>query len=621
MANDNIRLHITADVDDKTGNSIKTIKGNLKEIPAEVTTKIKADGKQAKKEVDDVNKKLEQLNGKNKEIKVTATGTQALNTINSIKKSLSELPKNVSTKIDINAKEAKSQLDSLKKTLNSISKDISTTVKLNHKQADTSIESYKKKLKDITAPIETNTKVRLDTRSALASLNNLNAKLKELKDSDLKLKFSVEGAAAIKALSNGIQSFNKSADAANKKLDKLKNISETLGKIEKNVGINVSINGADETSNKLKEIYGLLKGIREYSNVKINANANVNGGSPRVQAQPQGSNRSGSNLGSYESQLRGIVAKAEQAHMRGDAQELAKLRQEYVLTTQEMLNFQRQFGNGDYNNAIKKLTPIVQTLQRLGIIARDDLGPIRELNNMQFNWDAQMKASTPRTYKQMAQTEKELAEYARQNGNLAESDNHLRNAARLEAEARSINTALEVQRTLQGNIEQTLKEQIKSLEKIAAEQRMQGDTRNLAYTEDRLRQLKQEEQLAKARQNPDAYKGLMQEANVYKEQLANPTLTPEARRQLYTQIINTVSNATRQGLRDGMIDNRQAASNYQKLMPYARELGVENNLQNEITRLGGATNNAGGQQANNARNEYNDLKRQAVQAIEDINRA
>ena len=621
LANDNIRLHITADVDDKTGNAIKNIKGNLKEIPAEVTTKIKADGKQAKKEVDDVNKKLEQLNGKNKEIKVTATGTQALNTINSIKKSLSELPKNVNTKIDINAKEAKSQLDSLKKTLNSISKDISTTVKLNHKQADTSIESYKKKLKDITAPIETNTKVRLDTRSALASLNNLNAKLKELKDSDLKLKFSVEGAAAIKALSNGIQSFNKSADAANKKLDKLKNISEILGKIEKNVGINVSINGADETSKKLKEIYGLLKGIREYSNVKINANANVNGGSPRVQAQPQGSNRSGSNLGSYASQLRGIVAKAEQAHMRGDAQELAKLRQEYVLTTQEMLNFQRQFGNGDYNNAIKKLTPIVQTLQRLGIIARDDLGPIRELNNMQFNWDAQMKASTPRTYKQMAQTEKELAEYARQNGNLAESDNHLRNAARLEAEARSINTALEVQRTLQGNIEQTLKEQIKSLEKIAAEQRMQGDNRNLAYTEARLRQLKQEEQLAKARQNPDAYKGLMQEANVYKEQLANPTLTPEARRQLYTQIINTVSNATRQGLRDGMIDNRQAASNYQKLMPYARELGVENNLQNEITRLGGATNNAGGQQANNARNEYNDLKRQAVQAIEDINRA
>ena len=621
LANDNIRLHITADVDDKTGNAIKNIKGNLKEIPAEVTTKIKADGKQAKKEVDDVNKKLEQLNGKNKEIKVTAAGTQALNTINSIKKSLSELPKNVSTKIDINAKEAKSQLDSLKKTLNSISKDISTTVKLNHKQADTSIESYKKKLKDITAPIETNTKVRLDTRSALASLNNLNAKLKELKDSDLKLKFSVEGAATIKALSNGIQSFNKSADAANKKLDKLKNISEILGKIEKNVGINVSINGADETSNKLKEIYGLLKGIRKYSNVKINANANVSGGSPRVQAQPQGSNRSGSNLGSYESQLRGIVAKAEQAHMRGDAQELAKLRQEYVLTTQEMLNFQRQFGNGDYNNAIKKLTPIVQTLQRLGIIARDDLGPIRELSNMQFNWDAQIKASTPRTYKQMAQTEKELAEYARQNGNLAESDNHLRNAARLEAEARSINTALEVQRTLQGNIEQTLKEQIKSLEKIAAEQRMQGDTRNLAYTEARLRQLKQEEQLAKARQNPDAYKGLMQEANVYKEQLANPTLTPEARRQLYTQIINTVSNATRQGLRDGMIDNRQAASNYQKLMPYARELGVENNLQNEITRLGGATNNVGGQQANNARNEYNDLKRQAVQAIEDINRA
>ena len=621
LANDNIRLHITADVDDKTGNAIKNIKGNLKEIPAEVTTKIKADGKQAKKEVDDVNKKLEQLNGKNKEIKVTATGTQALNTINSIKKSLSELPKNVNTKIDINAKEAKSQLDSLKKTLNSISKDISTTVKLNHKQADTSIESYKKKLKDITAPIETNTKVRLDTRSALASLNNLNAKLKELKDSDLKLKFSVEGAAAIKALSNGIQSFNKSADAANKKLDKLKNISEILGKIEKNVGINVSINGADETSKKLKEIYGLLKGIREYSNVKINANANVNGGSPRVPAQPQGSNRSGSNLGSYESQLRGIVAKAEQAHMRGDAQELAKLRQEYVLTTQEMLNFQRQFGNGDYNNAIKKLTPIVQTLQRLGIIARDDLGPIRELSNMQFNWDAQIKASTPRTYKQMAQTEKELAEYARQNGNLAESDNHLRNAARLEAEARSINTALEVQRTLQGNIEQTLKEQIKSLEKIAAEQRMQGDNRNLAYTEARLRQLKQEEQLAKARQNPDAYKGLMQEANVYKEQLANPTLTPEARRQLYTQIINTVSNATRQGLRDGMIDNRQAASNYQKLTPYARELGVENNLQNEITRLGGATNNVGGQQASNARNEYNDLKRQAVQAIEDINRA
>ena len=621
LANDNIRLHITADVDDKTGKSIKDIKGNLKEIPAEVTTKIKADGKQAKKEVDDVNKKLEQLNGKNKEIKVTATGTQALNTINSVKKSLSELPKNVSTKIDINAKEAKSQLDSLKKTLNSISKDISTTVKLNHKQADTSIEAYKKKLKDITAPIETNTKVRLDTRSALASLNNLNAKLKELKDSDLKLKFSVEGAAAIKALSNGIQSFNKSADAANKKLDKLKNISEILGKIEKNVGINVSINGADETSSRLKEIYGLLKGIRKYSNVKINANANVNGGSPRVPAQPQGSNRSGSNLGSYESQLRGIVAKAEQAHMRGDAQELAKLRQEYVLTTQEMLNFQRQFGNGDYNNAIKKLTPIVQTLQRLGIIARDDLGPIRELNNMQFNWDAQMKASTPRTYKQMAQTEKELAEYARQNGKLAESDNHLRNAARLEAEARSINAALEVQRTLQGNIEQTLKEQIKSLEKIAAEQRMQGDTRNLAYTEARLRQLKQEEQLAKARQNPDAYKGLMQEANVYKEQLANPTLTPEARRQLYTQIINTVSNATRQGLRDGMIDNRQAASNYQKLMPYARELGVENNLQNEITRLGGATNNVGGQQANNARNEYNDLKRQAVQAIEDINRA
>lgn len=621
MANDNIRLHITADVDDKTGNSIKTIRGNLKEIPAEVTTKINADGKQAKKEVDDVNKKLEQLNGKNKEIKVTATGTQALNTINSIKKSLSGLPKNVSTKIDINAKEAKSQLDSLKKTLNSISKDISTTVKLNHKQADTSIESYKKKLKDITAPIETNTKVRLDTRSALASLNNLNAKLKELKDSDLKLKFSVEGAAAIKALSNGIQSFNKSADAANRKLDKLKNISEILGKIEKNVGINVSINGADEASNKLKEIYGLLKGIREYSNVKINANANVNGGSPRVPSQSQGNNRSGSNLGSYESQLRGIVAKAEQAHMRGDAQELAKLRQEYVLTTQEMLNFQRQFGNGDYNNAIKKLTPIVQTLQRLGIIARDDLGPIRELSNMQFNWDAQMKASTPRTYKQMAQTEKELAEYARQNGNLAESDNHLRNAARLEAEARSINTALEVQRTLQGNIEQTLKEQIKSLEKIAAEQRMQGDTRNLAYTEARLRQLKQEEQLAKARQNPDAYKGLMQEANVYKEQLANPTLTPEARRQLYTQIINTVSNATRQGLRDGMIDNRQAASNYQKLMPYARELGVENNLQNEITRLGGATNNVGGQQASNARNEYNDLKRQAVQAIEDINRA
>ena len=621
LANDNIRLHITADVDDKTGNAIKNIKGNLKEIPAEVTTKIKADGKQAKKEVDDVNKKLEQLNGKNKEIKVTATGTQALNTINSIKKSLSELPKNVSTKIDINAKEAKSQLDSLKKTLNSISKDISTTVKLNHKQADTSIESYKKKLKDITAPIETNTKVRLDTRSALASLNNLNAKLKELKDSDLKLKFSVEGASAIKALSNGIQSFNKSADAANKKLDKLKNISEILGKIEKNVGINVSINGADETSKKLKEIYGLLKGIREYSNVKINANANVNGGSPRVQAQQQDSNRSGSNLGSYASQLRGIVAKAEQAHMRGDAQELAKLRQEYVLTTQEMLNFQRQFGNGDYNNAIKKLTPIVQTLQRLGIIARDDLGPIRELNNMQFNWDAQMKASTPRTYKQMAQTEKELAEYARQNGNLAESDNHLRNAARLEAEARSINTALEVQRTLQGNIEQTLKEQIKSLEKIAAEQRMQGDTRNLAYTEARLRQLKQEEQLAKARQNPDAYKGLMQEANVYKEQLANSTLTPEARRQLYTQIINTVSNATRQGLRDGMIDNRQAAKNYQKLMPYARELGVENNLQNEITRLGGTTNNVGGQQANNARNEYNDLKRQAVQAIEDINRA
>ena len=621
LANDNIRLHITADVDDKTGNAIKNIKGNLKEIPAEVTTKIKADGKQAKKEVDDVNKKLEQLNGKNKEIKVTATGTQALNTINSIKKSLSELPKNVSTKIDINAKEAKSQLDSLKKTLNSISKDISTTVKLNHKQADISIEAYKKKLKDITAPIETNTKVRLDTRSALASLNNLNAKLKELKDSDLKLKFSVEGAAAIKALSNGIQSFNKSADAANKKLDKLKNISEILGKIEKNVGINVSINGADETSNRLKEIYGLLKGIRKYSNVKINANANVGGGSPRVQAQPQGSNRSDSNLGSYASQLRGIVAKAEQAHMRGDAQELARLRQEYVLTTQEMLNFQRQFGNGDYNNAIKKLTPIVQTLQRLGIIARDDLGPIKELNNMQFNWDAQMKASTPRTYKQMAQTEKELAEYARQNGNLAESDNHLRNAARLEAEARSINTALEVQRTLQGNIEQTLKEQIKSLEKIAAEQRMQGDTRNLAYTEARLRQLKQEEQLAKARQNPDAYKGLMQEANVYKEQLANQTLTPEARRQLYTQIINTVSNATRQGLRDGMIDNRQAAKNYQKLMPYARELGVENNLQNEITRLGGTTNNAGGQQANNARNEYNDLKRQAVQAIEDINRA
>lgn len=621
LANDNIRLHITADVDDKTGNAIKNIKGNLKEIPAEVTTKIKADGKQAKKEVDDVNKKLEQLNGKNKEIKVTATGTQALNTINSIKKSLSELPKNVSTKIDINAKEAKSQLDSLKKTLNNISKDISTTVKLNHKQADTSIEAYKKKLKDITAPIETNTKVRLDTRSALASLNNLNAKLKELKDSDLKLKFSVEGAAAIKALSNGIQSFNKSADAANKKLDKLKNISEILGKIEKNVNINVSINGADETSNKLKEIYGLLKGIREYSSVKINANANVNGGSPRVQAQPQGSNRSGSNLGSYASQLKGIVAKAEQAHMRGDAQELAKLRQEYVLTTQEMLNFQRQFGNGDYNNAIKKLTPIVQTLQRLGIIARDDLGPIKELSNMQFNWDAQIKASTPRTYKQMAQTEKELAEYARQNGNLAESDNHLKNAARLEAEARSINTALEVQRTLQGNIEQTLKEQIKSLEKIAAEQRMQGDTRNLAYTEARLRQLKQEEQLAKARQNPDAYKGLMQEANVYKEQLANPTLTPEARRQLYTQIINTVSNATRQGLRDGMIDNRQAAKNYQKLMPYARELGVDNNLQNEITRLGGTTNNVGGQQANNARNEYNDLKRQAVQAIEDINRA
>lgn len=621
LADNNIKLHITADVDDKTGKSIKDIKGNLKEIPAEVTTKIKADGKQAKKEVDDVNKKLEQLNGKNKEIKVTATGTQALNTINSIKKSLSELPKNVSTKIDINAREAKSQLDSLKKTLNSISKDISTTVKLNHKQADTSIEAYKKKLKDITAPIETNTKVRLDTRSALASLNNLNAKLKELKDSDLKLKFSVEGAAAIKSLSNGIQSFNKSADAANKKLDKLKNISEILGKIEKNVNINVSINGADETSNKLKEIYGLLKGIREYSNVKINANANVNGGSHRVQAQPQGSNRSGSNLGSYESQLRGIVAKAEQAHMRGDAQELAKLRQEYVLTTQEMLNFQRQFGNGDYNSAIKKLTPIVQTLQRLGIIARDDLGPIRELSNMQFNWDAQIKASTPRTYKQMAQTEKELAEYARQNGNLAESDTHLRNAARLEAEARSINTALEVQRTLQGNIEQTLKEQIKSLEKIAAEQRMQGDTRNLAYTEARLRQLKQEEQLAKARQNPDAYKGLMQEANVYKEQLANPTLTPEARRQLYTQIINTVSNATRQGLRDGMIDNRQAASNYQKLMPYARELGVENNLQNEITHLGGAANNVGGQQANNARNEYNDLKRQAVQAIEDINRA
>ena len=622
LANDNIRLHITADVDDKTGNAIKNIKGNLKEIPAEVTTKIKADGKQAKKEVDDVNKKLEQLNGKNKEIKVTATGTQALNTINSIKKSLSELPKSVSTKIDINAKDAKSQLDSLKKTLNSISKDISTTVKLNHKQADTSIESYKKKLKDITAPIETNTKVRLDTRSALASLNNLNAKLKELKDSDLKLKFSVEGAAAIKALSSGIQSFNKSADAVNKKLDKLKNISEILGKIEKNVGINVSINGADETSNRLKEIYGLLKGIRKYSNVKINANANASGGSPRVQAQPQGSNGNGdSSLGSYASQLKGIVAKAEQAHMRGDAQELAKLRQEYVLTTQEMLNFQRQFGNGDYNNAIKKLTPIVQTLQRLGIIARDDLGPIRELNNMQFNWDAQMKASTPRTYKQMAQTEKELAEYARQNGNLAESDNHLRNAARLEAEARSINTALEVQRTLQGNIEQTLKEQIKSLEKIAAEQRMQGDTRNLAYTEDRLRQLKQEEQLAKARQNPDTYKGLMQEANVYKEQLANQTLTPEARRQLYTQIINTVSNATRQGLRDGMIDNRQAAKNYQKLMPYARELGVENNLQNEITRLGGTTNNAGGQQANNARNEYNDLKRQAVQAIEDINRA
>lgn len=621
LANDNIRLHITADVDDKTGNAIKNIKGNLKEIPAEVATKIKADGKQAKKEVDDVNKKLEQLNGKNKEIKVTATGTQALNTINSIKKSLSELPKNVSTKIDINAKEAKSQLDSLKKTLNSISKDISTTVKLNHKQADTSIESYKKKLKDITAPIETNTKVRLDTRSALASLNNLNAKLRELKDSDLKLKFSVEGAAAIKALSNGIQSFNKSADAANKKLDKLKNISEILGKIDKNVDINVSINGADETSNKLKEIYGLLKGIREYSSVKINANANVSGGSPRVQAQPQGSNGNGSNLGSYESQLRGIVAKAEQAHMRGDAQELAKLRQEYVLTTQEMLNFQRQFGNGDYNNAIKKLTPIVQTLQRLGIIARDDLGPIRELSNMQFNWDAQIKASTPRTYKQMAQTEKELAEYARQNGNLAESDNHLRNAARLEAEARSVNAALEVQRTLQGQIEQTLKEQIKSLEKIAAEQRMQGDTRNLAYTEARLRQLKQEEQLAKARQNPDTYKGLMQEANVYKEQLANPTLTPEARRQLYTQIINTVSNATRQGLRDGMIDNRQAAKNYQKLMPYARELGVENNLQNEITRLGGTTNNAGGQQANNARNEYNDLKRQAVQAIEDINRA
>ena len=139
LANDNIRLHITADVDDKTGNAIKNIKGNLKEIPAEVTTKIKADGKQAKKEVDDVNKKLEQLNGKNNEIKVTAAGTQALNTINSIKKSLSELPKNVSTKIDINAKEAKSQLDSLKKTLNNISKDISTTVKLNHKQADTSI--------------------------------------------------------------------------------------------------------------------------------------------------------------------------------------------------------------------------------------------------------------------------------------------------------------------------------------------------------------------------------------------------------------------------------------------------------------------------------------------------
>ena len=87
LANDNIRLHITADVDDKTGKSIKDIKGNLKEIPAEVTTKVTVDGKQAKKDLKDLNGEISKAN------------------------------KNINSKVTIDAKDAKTLLSYLNSSL------------------------------------------------------------------------------------------------------------------------------------------------------------------------------------------------------------------------------------------------------------------------------------------------------------------------------------------------------------------------------------------------------------------------------------------------------------------------------------------------------------------------
>lgn len=687
--NDNVEVTVKAKFDDEASSKIKSLESTIDKIKAEVTTTAKADTNAAESKLQTYKDKLASL-PKSVSTKADINTKEAKEAITLYKTALKELEKTIETKANFNVYDAERKIQLYESALSKITKFVDTNAEFKTANALRSIEAYTKKIKEVDKEIKTKVsvdhtdadktlselkkeyaslkaldkdlalkaKVSLDSRSAHASLNNLKAKLDALKNQSYAINASVRvdgDVRSVSSLSRALGtleknqkdfSININMGSTEKILGNLETLVERIKSIDKKVHISFSSEGFGDLSNELKEIYGLLKGINKYKDIHVtgraNVNKNVGGGrkdvTERVPSTESAQKDEINRFKTYQQQLSDLAYRGQQAHQKGDAEELHRLGNEYAFVSRQMQDYVAKMGMVDYNGQAKMLTPIIQRLKEFGVIAQEDYGILEKLKEAQRNFDNNLTANA--NYAGAAEkvmAHRNLAEQARNNGDMAGYNAHMQEAIKYKTIQQQINDEMKRQVDLavangvkSEDINRTLEERIKLLKRLAQDSYNRGDLDSAKQYGKDIMGLQQKKAELDTLYAKNPYDKLNKEAKVISAKLAvelDKGSESAAVNSLRRDLINKTMEATERGIESGAITASTAISKYNAMIPIALKIKDEQlltELQNKITAIGGTPINL----RVNAQGEirkvqslgevYKELQREAVQAADKL---
>ena len=551
-----------------------------------------------------------------------------------VKDTLDTLKKDVTTTAKFNVSNKK-DLANYKESLAKIAKKVNTTASFTHKQADISVQAYKKKLDALQKNIKTT--ASFDARSAHTSIDNLSAKLRELKSKDYSINVAVntngktnELNAVTKALTK-LNSSNKDYNI-NVGLGNLDKISSGVTKLKSDIGsigtdvkLNISSDGISDTVKGLKEIQKLLKSISKNSNVRINSSIGDKSNESSQDA-----------FKTYQAQLADLANRAQrvhQAHPKDEIKQLQTLQSQYAILTRQLQDYSAKMGTMDYSAQIKLLTPVIQALQRYGVIAKDNIGIIEELNRANSEWARNSTAGKFQTYRQQAVDHRNRAQDALEADNLAEYEKQLRLSAEASDKATQLNNIIKQQianlRVMRGE-EQANLTTLASMERewrAIAEARFQREdvagVQQAKSVLDKIQNLKTQlsSQIAQ-----NAFKGLDLELKNLQGRLSTAikvNADGASLDALRKEIIEKTKEAVQNGLASGNLSTQSAIGRLNKIQSIAQQVG-DTSVQDMLQKLSPQRVSSTGTNQSEAQrltSEYNTLRSQAVQAINAINTA